>query len=255
MGCVAARRHEPLLHAVARRARRARAAFVVAACASRSARPRAPIRMRRRLKNVLARRQSKSQEFFESHGGAVGQAARGSLWQRVAPAGAAGAARRTLDGRRPRLRHRSGRLRPRAVRRARDRRRSVGRNAPGRAPSACATCPRSKSGAASSRRCRSRTTSSTPRRCCSSCITCRIPAAALSEARRVLKPGGRLVIADMLPHDREEYRQQMGHVWLGFSDEQMRAPAGSAGFDRHSNRRRCRSTRQRKGRRCLSQPQ
>jgi ubiquinone/menaquinone biosynthesis C-methylase UbiE len=58
------------------------------------------------------------------------------------------------------------------------------------------------------------------------------PAAALSEAHRVLKSGGRLVIADMLPHDREEYRQQMGHVWLGFSEEQTQRLLRSAGFDR-----------------------
>jgi ubiquinone/menaquinone biosynthesis C-methylase UbiE/DNA-binding transcriptional ArsR family regulator len=58
------------------------------------------------------------------------------------------------------------------------------------------------------------------------------PAAALAEAARVLKPGARLVIADMLPHDRDEYRQQMGHVWLGFGHDQLRALLDAAGFDR-----------------------
>jgi ArsR family transcriptional regulator len=58
------------------------------------------------------------------------------------------------------------------------------------------------------------------------------PGAALKEANRALKSGGRLVIADMLPHDHEEYRQQMGHVWLGFSEEHMQRLLASAGFDR-----------------------
>ena len=40
------------------------------------------------------------------------------------------------------------------------------------------------------------------------------------------------MIADMLPHDREEYRQQMGHVWLGFGEEQIRRLLEDAGFER-----------------------
>lgn len=56
------------------------------------------------------------------------------------------------------------------------------------------------------------------------------PARALAEVARVLKPGGRAIVVDMLPHDREGYRQQMGHVWLGFSEDHTRALLAEAGL-------------------------
>jgi ArsR family transcriptional regulator len=56
------------------------------------------------------------------------------------------------------------------------------------------------------------------------------PVLALTEARRVLRPGGKLLIADMTPHDREEYRQSMGHLWQGFSADQVSGWLEEAGF-------------------------
>jgi ArsR family transcriptional regulator len=56
------------------------------------------------------------------------------------------------------------------------------------------------------------------------------PQRALGECARVLVPGGRALVIDMLPHDRAEYQQQMGHVWLGFPERQMRRMLSAAGF-------------------------
>ena len=56
------------------------------------------------------------------------------------------------------------------------------------------------------------------------------PSRVLSEVARVLTPGGRLIVVDMQPHDRESYRQQMGHAWLGFSEEHITRLLDDAGF-------------------------
>jgi ArsR family transcriptional regulator len=56
------------------------------------------------------------------------------------------------------------------------------------------------------------------------------PPKALAEVARVVRPGGRVLVVDMLPHEREEYQQQMGHVWLGFSEKQISRLLAGAGF-------------------------
>jgi ArsR family transcriptional regulator len=57
------------------------------------------------------------------------------------------------------------------------------------------------------------------------------PVRTLSEVARVCRPGAKLLVVDMLPHHHEEYRQQMGHVWLGFSEKQIVKFLTAAGFD------------------------
>jgi ArsR family transcriptional regulator len=57
------------------------------------------------------------------------------------------------------------------------------------------------------------------------------PPRALAEVGRVVRRGGRVLVVDMLPHDREEYQQQMGHVWLGFSESQITRLLAGAGFE------------------------
>jgi ArsR family transcriptional regulator len=54
--------------------------------------------------------------------------------------------------------------------------------------------------------------------------------AAAREVFRVLRPGGRVVVADLLPHDREWMRETMGDLRLGLRTEQVIGALARAGF-------------------------
>jgi ArsR family transcriptional regulator len=52
----------------------------------------------------------------------------------------------------------------------------------------------------------------------------------LREAARVLKPNAPLIIVDMPPHDRELYRQEMGHVRLGLGRDLLQGWCDESGL-------------------------
>ncbi|MFP2900833.1 ArsR/SmtB family transcription factor [Corallococcus sp. 4LFB] len=56
------------------------------------------------------------------------------------------------------------------------------------------------------------------------------PAAVVAEAARLLKPGGRLVVLELLPHEEKWVLERLGHRHLGFSPEVLEAALREAGF-------------------------
>jgi ArsR family transcriptional regulator len=57
------------------------------------------------------------------------------------------------------------------------------------------------------------------------------PAGVLTEAARVLRPGGLLVVADLAAHDRNDVLTRLAHRWPGFTDAAMTQILAPAGLD------------------------
>ncbi len=57
------------------------------------------------------------------------------------------------------------------------------------------------------------------------------PGAVLAEAARILKPGGKVVVLELMPHDERWVLERLGHRHLGFAPETLENSLREVGFE------------------------
>jgi ArsR family transcriptional regulator len=57
------------------------------------------------------------------------------------------------------------------------------------------------------------------------------PSAAIAEAVRIVKPGGRVLVLELRQHDQQWVRDRLGDKWLGFEDAELKRLLANAGLE------------------------